>query len=95
MDHLSLEYDTKSKMEFSVYLAPKFCTVIVELYNRILKTHTTLDHSNCTFIFDNETIMFYCSFKINRPSYQNRNRLIGQVLCFTFIFQYLTEIKAK
>merc|ERR1712042_190682 len=42
---LSKEYGTKkSKLEFSVYPAPKLSTAIVEPYNAILSTHQSLEH---------------------------------------------------
>ncbi|XP_042665369.1 tubulin alpha chain-like, partial [Centrocercus urophasianus] len=56
MEQLSVEYGKKSKLEFSVYLAPQVSTAVVEPYNSILTTHTTLEHSDCSFMVDNEAI---------------------------------------
>ena len=57
-------------------------TAVVEPYNSILTTHTTLEHSDCAFMVDNEAIYDICrrNLDIERPSYTNLNRLIGQVV---------------
>jgi tubulin alpha len=51
----------------------------VEPYNSILTTHTTLEHSDCAFMVDNEAIYDICrrNLDIDRPTYTNLNRLIG------------------
>jgi tubulin alpha len=54
MERLSADYGKKSKLEFSVYPAPKMSTSVVEPYNSVLTTHTTLEHSDCSFMVDNE-----------------------------------------
>lgn len=58
------------------------CTAVVEPYNAILTTHTTLNHSDCAFMVDNEAIYDICRRKlgIERPNYINLNRLISQVV---------------
>ncbi|XP_053273388.1 tubulin, alpha 8 like 2, partial [Pleuronectes platessa] len=81
MERLSEDYGQMSKLEFSIYPSPHLSTAVVEPYNSILTTHTTLEHSNCTFLVDNEAIYDICSrnLDIERPFYTNLNRLIGQV----------------
>jgi len=81
MERLSLDYGKKSKLEFSVYPAPQVSTAVVEPYNSILTTHTTLDHSDCSFMVDNEAIYDICrsNLGVERPSYENLNRIISQV----------------
>ena len=82
MERLSVEYAKKSKLEFSVYPAPRVATAVVEPYNSILTTHTTLEHSDCSFMVDNEAIFEICcrNLDIERPTYSNLNRLIAQVV---------------
>ncbi|TGZ72102.1 hypothetical protein CRM22_002290 [Opisthorchis felineus] len=82
MERLSNEYGKKTKLEFAVYPAPHISSAVVEPYNTILTTHTTLEHSDCTFMVDNEAIYDICNrnLAIERPSYGNLNRLIGQVV---------------
>ncbi|NWH42193.1 TBA1C protein, partial [Chloropsis hardwickii] len=82
MERLSVEYSKKSKLEFSVYPAPQVSTAVVEPYNSILTTHTTLEHSDCSFMVDNEAIYDIChrNLDIERPTYTNLNRLIGQIV---------------
>ena len=68
--------------EFSIYPAPQIATAVVEPYNSILTTHTTLEHSDCAFMVDNEAIYDICrrNLDIERPTYTNLNRLIGQIV---------------
>jgi len=82
LERLSVDYGKKSKLEFSVYPAPQVSTAVVEPYNSILTTHTTLEHSDCTFMVDNEAIYDICrrNLDIERPGYRNLNRLIAQVV---------------
>jgi hypothetical protein len=56
MERRSVDYGKKSKLEFAVYPAPQISTAVVEPYNSILTTHTTLEHSDCAFMVDNEAI---------------------------------------
>ncbi|KAJ7405264.1 hypothetical protein WISP_140968 [Willisornis vidua] len=71
-----------SKLEFSIYPAPQVSTAVVEPYNSILTTHTTLEHSDCAFMVDNEAIYDICrrNLDIERPTYTNLNRLISQIV---------------
>ena len=89
MQRLNVDYAKKSKLEFSVYPAPKVCTAVVEPYNSILMTHATLEYSDCAFVFDNEAIYDICYRNLNiyQPSYQNLNRLIGQVFIVYFFIK--------
>ena len=82
MERLSVDYGKKAKLEFSVYPAPQVATAVVEPYNAILTTHTTLEHSDCAFMVDNEAIYDICrkSLDVERPTYTNLNRLIGQIV---------------
>ncbi|RTG81108.1 tubulin alpha, partial [Schistosoma bovis] len=50
MERLSVEYGKRSKLEFAIYPAPQIATAIVEPYNSILTTHTTLEHSDFSSI---------------------------------------------
>merc|ERR1712027_36382 len=82
MERLSVDYGKKSKLEFAIYPAPQVATAVVEPYNAILTTHTTLEHSDCAFMVDNEAIYDICrrNLDIERPTYTNLNRLIGQIV---------------
>ncbi|XP_066139813.1 tubulin alpha-8 chain-like [Euwallacea fornicatus] len=82
MEKLSQDFGKKVKLEFVVYPAPQVCPAVVEPYNSILTTHSTLSHSDCAFVVDNEAIYDICRNKlgIERPDYTNLNRLISQVI---------------
>ena len=49
-----------------MYPAPQVSTAVVEPYNSILTTHTTLEHSDCAFMVDNE-VRFYMISNIKFP----------------------------
>jgi len=82
MERLSLDYGKKSKLEFAVYPAPQISSAVVEPYNSILTTHTTLEHSDCAFMVDNEAIYDICkrNLQVDFPTYSNLNRIIAQVV---------------
>ena len=82
MERLSADYGKKCKLEFSIYPAPQIATAVVEPYNSILTTHSTLEHCDCSFMVDNEAIYDICrrNLGIERPNYTNLNRLIAQVV---------------
>jgi len=73
---------------------PQVATAVVEPYNSVLTTHTTLEHSDCAFMVDNEAIYDICrrNLDIERPSYTNLNRLIGQVHFNFLIFICLKSL---
>ena len=82
LERLSIDYGKKSKLEFAVYPAPEMATSVVEPYNAILTTHTTLEHTDCAFMVDNEAIYDICrrNLDVARPSYTHLNRMIAQVV---------------
>jgi len=82
MERLSVDYGKKSKLGFSIYPAPQVSTAIVEPYNAVLYTHTTLEHCDCAFLVDNQAIYDICKqdLDIQRPTYTNLNRLIAQII---------------
>jgi len=82
MERLSAEYGKKSKLGFSIYPSPGMSNSVVEPYNALLTTHTTMEHSDCTFLIDNEAIYDICNKNLNieRPDFKNLNRLVGQVV---------------
>jgi len=82
LERLSSDYGKKAKLEFSVYPAPKMSNSVVEPYNSILTTHTTLEHVDCSFMVDNEAIYDICKKNLNiqSPGFSNLNRIIAQVV---------------
>lgn len=95
--NLFLMFTNYTYLLFCFFFA-KVSTAVVEPYNSILTTHTTLEHSDCAFMVDNEAIYDICrrNLDIERPTYTNLNRLIGQVhsfkvLCTNF-FTFLPSI---
>ncbi|EYC11439.1 hypothetical protein Y032_0050g1913 [Ancylostoma ceylanicum] len=82
MERLSVDFGKKAKLEFSIYPAPQISTAMVEPYNSLLTTHTTLEHSDCSFMLDNEAIYDIAKSNLNirSPTYTNLNRMIAQVV---------------
>jgi len=82
LERLSTDYGKKSKLEFCVYPAPQLSSSVVEPYNSVLTTHTTLEHSDCSFMVDNEAIFDICkkNLGVSQPGFTNLNRLIAQVV---------------
>ena len=60
LERLSADYGEKSKLGLSVYPAPRLGNSVVDPYNAVLTTHTTLEHSDCLFMVDNEAIYDIC-----------------------------------
>ncbi|KAG7293295.1 alpha-tubulin [Staphylotrichum longicolle] len=82
LERLSTDYAKKCKLEFTVYPAPRLSSAVVEPYNAVLSTHSTIENSDCTFLVDNEAVYDICrrNLDIPRPSYEHLNRLIAQVV---------------
>lgn len=82
LERLAAEYGKKTKLEFAVYPAPQTSSSVVEPYNAVLSTHSTIENSDCTFLVDNEAVYDICrrNLDISRPSFDHLNRLIAQVV---------------
>lgn len=82
MQQISMDFGKKSKLEFAVYPAPRISTAVVEPYNSVLTTHTTMDSSDCCFMMDNEATYDICwrNLQIGRPDYGHLNTLVAQVV---------------
>ncbi|XP_060048373.1 tubulin alpha chain-like 3 isoform X1 [Erinaceus europaeus] len=82
MERLRVEYDGKTKLEFSIYPGPRISTATVEPYNTVLTTHATLEAADCAFLLDNEALYGLCQRRlgIQRPSYPSLNRLAAQAV---------------
>lgn len=85
LDTLAPEYEKQSKLQFSVYPSPTISTAVVEPYNAVLATHGSLPASECAFTIDNEAVYEICAKNLNidRPNYQNLNRVIAQAVSST------------
>ncbi|CAL4067746.1 unnamed protein product, partial [Meganyctiphanes norvegica] len=79
---LSVDYGRKSKLEFAIYPAPQVSSAVVEPYNSILATHTSMECTDVCFMVDNEAIYELCqnNLDVSRPTYSNLNRLISQIV---------------
>ena len=77
-----MDYGKKCKLEFIIYPAPHVSPAIIEPYNSILNTHTSLEHCDCSMLFDNEAIYDICrnNLDIERPNYLDLNRVISQAV---------------
>merc|ERR1712132_17899 len=82
LERLSVDYGKKSKLSFTVWSCPQVATAVVEPYNTVLCVHSLLEHTDVTNMVDNEALYDICrrNLDIERPTYTNLNRLIGQVI---------------
>lgn len=82
LERLAIDFGKKSKLQFAVYPAPRIASAVVEPYNAILNTHSTISHTDVTFLVDNEAIFEICerNLGITRPTYSHLNRLIAQTV---------------
>merc|ERR1712118_91272 len=82
LERLSLDYGKKSKLSFTVWSCPQVATAVVEPYNTVLCVHSLLEHTDVTNMVDNEALYDICrrNLDIERPTYTNLNRLLGQVI---------------
>eukprot|EP01132_Coremiostelium_polycephalum_P006668 gene6668-8248_t len=83
LQKLAIDYGgKKSKLDFCVYPSPQVSTSVVEPYNSVLSTHSLLEHTDVSFMLDNEAIYNICrkSLNIDKPTYTNLNRLVAQVI---------------
>jgi tubulin alpha len=57
-------------------------SAIVEPYNSVLTTHTSMEHTDVDFMLDNEALYDIChrNLGVDQPSSNNLNRLIAQVV---------------
>jgi tubulin alpha len=81
LEHLSVDYSKKSKLGFPCYPSPPMSTAVVEPHNRVLSTHSLLEHNDVAVMLDNEAIYDACrrNLDIKRPTYTNLNRLVSQL----------------
>ena len=72
----------RQKPSSLLYVYIQVSTSIVEPYNAVLYTHTTLEHCDCAFLVDNQAIydLSQKSLGVQTPTYTNLNRIIAQVL---------------
>ncbi|XP_042240645.1 tubulin alpha-4A chain-like isoform X2 [Homarus americanus] len=82
MESLTVAYGKRTKLEFIVCPSPMMSTAVVEPYNAVLTTHTTIENAECVFMVDNEALFDICTnmLGVERSTYFNLNRLIAQVV---------------
>mmetsp|Transcript_5591 Transcript_5591/g.9168 ORF Transcript_5591/g.9168 Transcript_5591/m.9168 type:complete len:452 (+) Transcript_5591:39-1394(+) len=76
------EYPDRVMSTFSVIPSPKVSDTVVEPYNATLSVHQLVENADQCFTLDNEALYDVCrrNLDIERPTYTNLNRLIGQVV---------------
>nr|CAH7736941.1 unnamed protein product [Callosobruchus chinensis] len=82
LEHLAEDYRKRSVMEFAVFPAPRVSTIIVEPYNAVLTTNSSIENEDVCFVMDNEALydILLRNLDTPRPTYTNLNRLLGQVV---------------
>jgi len=81
LNTIASEFTSKTRLACAVYPSPRVSTAVVEPYNAVFLTHTSMENMDVVFLVDNEAMYNLCRSRLNieRPSYQNLNRLFSQV----------------
>ena len=81
-EHLAVNYGKESKISFTVWSCPLVATDVVEPYSTARCVHSSLEHTDVTKMRDYDALYDICrrNLDIERPSYTNLNRLLGQVI---------------
>ncbi|KAL5258485.1 hypothetical protein ACHWQZ_G009099 [Mnemiopsis leidyi] len=81
LDHVAQEFTSKTRLACAIYPSPTISTAIVEPYNAVLLTHTSMENMDVVFLMDNQAMYSICRARlgIERPTYSNINRLVSQV----------------
>ena len=71
LENLSIEYGKRTKIQLNIFPGATLSTAIVEPYNAILNTHATMEHSDLSLIYDNESLYDMCKnqLDLDRPTY--------------------------
>jgi len=82
LERLSIDYGRKTKLGLTMYPSPQVSSAVVEPYNAVLSSHALLEHCDVAMSLDNESLYDICrrSLDIERPTYTNLNRLLGQIV---------------
>ena len=75
-------YLTSYSQSLTASTSLQISTAVVEPYNSVLFTHTTLEHTDVSFLVDNQAIFEIATkfLSITRPTYTNLNRIIAQII---------------
>ncbi|KAK9512518.1 hypothetical protein O3M35_000921 [Rhynocoris fuscipes] len=72
----------KNKLEIAIFPSMRLSTSIVEPYNAVLSTNSTIELSDCVFLADNEALYRICNAKLDldSPNYHNINGILAQTV---------------
>ncbi|CAD8075023.1 unnamed protein product [Paramecium sonneborni] len=83
MEQLSVEYDLKvEKNAFFIYPSQRMSNNIVDSYNAVFATHTTLEYCNSVVMFDNQSMYKVIDLQIGLDfvDYTQLNNLVSQII---------------
>ena len=82
LEHIAGEFARQSKISLTITPAPQVATAVTEPYNHVLAAHSLLEYTDVTLTFDNEGLYDISRRKlgVERPTYENLNRLIAQTV---------------
>lgn len=82
LEHIAGEFARQSKISLTITPAPQVATAVTEPYNHVLAAHSLLEYTDVTLTFDNEGLYDVCRRKlgVERPTYDNLNRLLAQTV---------------
>lgn len=82
LERIGVEYTKRSKFQIGVVPCNQLATAVVEPYNSLLSLNASTEHAEICNMTDNEAVYQICtnSLDIIRPTYNNINRVLAQVL---------------
>eukprot|EP00828_Plagiopyla_frontata_P023305 TRINITY_DN2991_c0_g2_i1.p1 TRINITY_DN2991_c0_g2~~TRINITY_DN2991_c0_g2_i1.p1 ORF type:complete len:322 (-),score=46.11 TRINITY_DN2991_c0_g2_i1:143-1108(-) len=83
-EYLHTEYSKAFRMGITIQPSPELATSVVEPYNALLATGTSLEHSSAQLVFDNQALYSICEnhLGVESPNYANINQIIAQIQSF-------------
>jgi len=94
------EYPDRLFSTFSVFPSPKVSDTVVEPYNTVLSIHQLIEHTDMTYVIDNEALydISFRTLKLQTPTYGDLNHLVsltmsGITTCFRFPGQLNADLR--
>jgi tubulin alpha len=79
MQRLAEEFGKKGRVELCTYSGPQYTVPVVEAYNAVLATGSSLEYSDCTFMIDNKSVSDICRRNLGTDNgYEHINQLIAK-----------------
>lgn len=65
LEKIKTDYSKVPNMNFAIYPSPLLSTSVVEPYNTVLSTHSMLENTKISVLFDNEALYDIAKYKLD------------------------------